>query len=179
MRKRTPWLILLLIGQTFTTIALLGFESLPLFAVLVLFMPLVNSPAGNAGSQMAGLMIRGLALQEIEMSDWAGVLLRELLRGLAFGVSLAVLGFGAARILGAYSAGMQPGEILPIAMGVSIAIATAVTLANVVGAMLPFFFKMVGLDPAVTSGPFIASVMDVSGILIYFTVATAIVGSLG
>jgi len=178
IRKRLPWLGLLLAAQTCTTIALLGFESLPLFAVLVLFMPLINSPAGNTGSQMSGLMIRGLVVQEIMLGDWLRVLLRELLRGLALGVILAVLGFIAARTLGVYSHRVPTGQVTQIAMAVAIAITTAVTLANVLGAMLPFFFKRIGLDPAVTSGPFIASLMDVSGIVIYFSIATGILTGL-
>jgi magnesium transporter len=175
--KRLPWLALLLAAQTMTTIALLGFDKLPVFAVLVLFVPLINSPAGNTGTQVAGLMIRGLAVAEIELSDWSRVLLRELLRGLALGLMLGALGFAAAWVFSSFAhAKIEPRRV---AMSVSLAIAVAVTLANILGSMLPFLFKRVGLDPAVTSGPFIASLMDVSGILIYFTLATAILAAMG
>lgn len=172
LRKRLPWLAMLLAAQTLTTIALLGVHNLPLFAVLVLFMPLINSPAGNTGTQMAGLMIRGLAVQEVGLGDWHRVLMRELARGLALGVALAALGFLATWLFSRY----VHIEVDPtrIALSVSLAIAVAVTLANILGSMLPFVFKRVGLDPAVTSGPFIASLMDVSGILIYFTIATTV-----
>lgn len=172
IRKRLPWLVLLLGAQTITTVALLGFDKLPLFAVLVVFMPLINSPAGNTGSQVAGLMIRGLAVQEVALSDWWRVLLRELARGLALGVVLAVLGFAAAWVFSSFA--HVRADPTRIAFSVSLAIAVAVTLANILGSMLPFFFKRVGLDPAVTSGPFIASLMDVSGIMIYFSIATTI-----
>jgi magnesium transporter len=168
LRKRLPWLVLLLGCQMFTTVALMSFNAVPLFAVLVLFMPLINSPAGNTGSQVAGLMIRALAVQEVEPGDWLRVLGRELARGLAMGAFLAVVGFAAAagfaRLLD--TQGRDP---YAIASAVSFAILAAVTLGNLLGAMLPFFFKKVGLDPAVTSGPFLASMMDVSGILIYFS----------
>jgi len=177
MGKRLPWLAMLLAAQTLTTIALLGFDRLPLFAVLVLFVPLINSPAGNTGTQMAGLMIRGLAVQELGLSDWRRVLLREALRGVALGMILAVLGFVAAWAFSNYA--HVKGSPTHIAFSVSMAIAVAVTVANVVGAMLPFFFKRMGLDPAVTSGPFIASLMDVSGIMIYFTIATTLLVATG
>lgn len=172
LRKRMPWLVMLLAAQMFTTIILLGFDKLHWFAVMVLFMPLVNSPAGNTGTQMAGLMIRGLAVAEIELKDWRRVLLRELARGGALGLMLAVLGFAAAWVFSSFAhIRLDPGRV---ALSVSLAIAVAVTLGNLLGSMLPFLFKRVGLDPAVTSGPFIASMMDVSGILIYFGIATTI-----
>ena len=173
--KRLPWLAMLLAAQTLTTIVLLGFDKLPVFAVLVLFVPLINSPAGNTGTQMAGLMIRGLAVAEVGPSDWSRVLVRELSQGLALGVMLAALGFGAAWVFSSF-AHVKIGAV-HLALSVSLAIAVAVTLANVIGSMLPFLFKRVGLDPAVTSGPFIASLMDVSGILIYFTIATGVLAA--
>ena len=171
LRKRLPWLIMLLGAQMLTTVALTGFHSLPIFAVLVVFMPLINSPAGNAGSQMAGLMIRGLAVQEMAPRDWRRVLARELTRGLSLGVILAVMGYAATLLFCKF---LPTGEYRPdqIALSVAMSLVVVVSLANIVGSMLPFFFKRVGLDPAVTSGPFIASVMDVSGIMIYFTIAT-------
>ena len=170
LRKRMPWLVLLLGAQMLTTVALIGFERLADFAILVVFMPLINSPAGNTGSQMAGLMIRGLAVQELDLGDWARVLTHELLRGLALGMFLAAVGFGAVLLFG------RP---VTIAVSVAMAIVVAVTFANLIGSMLPFFFKRVGLDPAVTSGPFIASVMDVSGIMIYFTIAATVLAATG
>jgi len=165
IRKRVPWLVLLLGAQTLTAVALTGFKNMVEFAVLVIFMPLINSPAGNTGSQMAGLMIRGLAVQEMTPGHWKRVLLREFVQGITLGLILAVIGYGAVTLFG------RPPQI---ALAVALAIAVAVLFANIVGAMLPFFFKRVGLDPAVSSGPFIASLMDVSGILIYFTIATAL-----
>ena len=180
LRKRLPWLIMLLAAQMMTTWALTSFHALPLFAILVVFMPLVNSPAGNTGSQMAGLMIRGLAVQEMRTGDWWRVMLREVLRGLALGVVLACMGFVATLLFGPMLATPQAPitRLRQIALAVAMAIGVAVTMANLVGAMLPFVFKRVGLDPAVTSGPFIASVMDVSGILIYFTIATGLLSAI-
>jgi len=168
LRKRLPWLALLLGGQLLTTVALTQFYALPLFAVLALFMPLINSPAGNTGTQISAMILRSLAVAEMDVGDWWRVLLRELLRGLTLGAMLAVLGFAAAWAFAHLVDTQQhpPGQI---ALAVAVALALMVTLANVIGAMLPFFFKRLGLDPAVTSGPFIASVMDVTGILVYFS----------
>ena len=171
--KRLPWLALLLAAQMLTTIALFGFKELPFFIIIVAFMPLINSPAGNAGSQMAGILIRGLAVQEMHPSDWLRVLWRELARGLTLGLILGAMGFVAALL---FAQRHDTGSYSPvgIAASVSLAMLAAVTLANILGSMLPFFFMRVGLDPAVTSGPFIASLMDVTGILIYFSISTAI-----
>ena len=175
LRKRLPWLVMLLLAQTLTTVALLSFNDMVLFAVLVMFVPLINSPAGNTGSQMAGLMIRGMAVQEIESDDWLRVLVRELLRGLAIGLVLAVIGFAASWLFTSLVDNPVADQAVGrISLSVSLAIAIVVTLANLLGSMLPFFFKRVGLDPAVTSGPFIASLMDVSAILIYFSIAMAV-----
>ncbi|MFP4106590.1 MAG: magnesium transporter [Phycisphaerae bacterium] len=183
IRKRLPWLVMLLLAQMLTTLALTSFNGVYLFAVLVIFMPLINSPAGNAGTQMAGLMIRGLAVQEIAMTDWKRILLREMARGLALGCILAVIGFGAAFVFAPWAGGADtqvPKHQLPqIALAVAISIAVAVTIANLLGSMLPFVFKRFGMDPAVTSGPFIASLMDVSGILVYFTIALALLKAAG
>jgi magnesium transporter len=165
LKKRLPWLILLLGAQSLTAVALRGFGRVADFAVLVAFVPLINSPAGNTGTQMAGLVLRGLAVQEMDVADWLRVLLREVLRGFAMGTILGILGGGIVLMLGTGQAH---------AVSVALAILASVTLANLVGSMLPFFFKRLGVDPAVTSGPFIASVMDVTAIMIYFTIAAAI-----
>ncbi len=168
LKKRLPWLVLLLGAQSLTAVALRGFGRVADFAILVAFVPLINSPAGNTGTQMAGLVLRGLAVQEMDVADWLRVLLREVFRGMAMGAILGVLGGAIVLILGTGGAH---------AVSVSLAIVASVTLANLVGSMLPFFFKRLGVDPAVTSGPFIASVMDVTAIMIYFTIAAAILSS--
>jgi magnesium transporter len=165
LKKRLPWLVLLLVAQSLTAVALRGFGKVVDFAVLVAFVPLINSPAGNTGTQMAGLVLRGLAVQEMALTDWLKVLLREAIRGVAMGVILGLLGGLIVLVLGT---GLLHG------VSVGLAILAAVVLANLIGSMLPFFFKWLGVDPAVTSGPFIASVMDVTAIMIYFSIAAAI-----
>ena len=178
--KRLPWLIMLLLAQMLTTLALTkfqaGYENAVLFASLLIFMPLINSPAGNTGSQMAGLMIRGLAVQEVQSSDWRRILFREFGRGVVMGLILASIGFLAAYVFVPMLSGADTvtDSTARIATSIAMAITAAVTLANLVGAMLPFVFKRFGLDPAVTSGPFLASMMDVLGIVIYFSTASAL-----
>jgi magnesium transporter len=141
-----------------------------MLALLAMFMPLINASAGNTGNQVAGLMIRGFAVADINLSDWLRILLRELIRGMVMGVALGLL---AAAIVIFF--GRDPAT----ALAVGLAMVAAVTLANLLGSMLPFFFQRVGVDPAVTSGPFIACLMDVSSILIFFSLATGILHIMG
>jgi len=169
VRKRLPWLVLLFAAEILTVAALTAFETgmadKALLAVVVGFVPLINSCAGNTGSQMAGLMIRGLAVAELDFADWRRVLARELFRGLSLGLMLGAMGFATVLIF------HKP---VALAFGVMLALVAVMTLANILGSMLPLLFKRIGVDPAVTSGPFIASVMDVSAILIYFSIAMGI-----
>jgi magnesium transporter len=168
LKSRLPWLLMLLAAETAAVLVLNGFQKW--LAVLAMFMPLINATAGNTGSQVAGLMIRGLAVQEIDVRDWVRVFAREVGRGMLMGVILAVMAFGIVLIVG------DPADtnLRTTGLAVGMAMIVAVTLANLLGAMLPLMFKRIGVDPAVTSGPFIACVMDVSSILIFFTIASSI-----
>lgn len=173
MKKRLPWLIMLLLAETIAVATLFRFEKW--MVVLAMFMPLINATAGNTGNQVAGLMIRGLAVLEIELRDWWRVMIRELGHGMIMGVVLAMVSVGIVFAFAGHEGG-SPGEK---AVAVALAMTIAVALANVLGAMLPFFFKRIGVDPAVTSGPFIACVMDVASIFLFFFVATMILTSVG
>jgi magnesium transporter len=178
LRKRLPWLVLLFAAELLTVTALTGFEQrldLRVFALVVLFMPLVNATAGNAGAQMAGLAIRGLAVHEMEPGDWLRVLGREVVLGTTMGATLGTLGVGAAMLMLtlARATPLVGAELAAKAVAVGLSIAVAVLFANVIGGMIPLLFKRMRLDPAVTSGPFLASIMDVTGVLIYFSVANA------
>ncbi|MCK5114481.1 MAG: magnesium transporter [Phycisphaerae bacterium] len=160
--KRLPWLLLLLLVETFAVMLLDGFAEL--LVLIVMFMPLINAAAGNTGAQISTLMIRGFAVNEISLGDWLRVLTREASRGVVMGVVLAVLAGSIAMVFS-----HEPG----IALAVGIAMIAAVTLANILGSMLPFIFKRIGIDPAVTSGPFISCLMDISSILIFFSIASS------
>ncbi len=180
LRKRLPWLALLFAAELLTVLALLHFErTLLVFALIVPFMPLINATAGNAGSQMAGLIIRGLAVHEMHPGDWGRVLARELALGASMGLTLGVLAVGASLCVMRFgSSPAAQGPPWPQAFGVGISVAVAVIFANLIGSMIPLAFKRIGLDPAVTSGPFLACIMDVAGVLIYFTVASAVLSLL-
>lgn len=168
LRKRMPWLAILILIETVAVLILFKYQAT--LAVLGMFMPLINATAGNTGNQVAGLMIRGFAVQEIGPGDWKRVLVGELGRGLSLGAGLGVL---AAAVVLAFD------EPTTIAVAASAGMLIAVALANLLGAMLPFVFKRLGVDPAVTSGPFIASVMDVMSILIYFGIAASVLRMAG
>jgi len=184
LRKRLPWLALLFAAELLTVTALTRFEqtlSVQVFALIVLFMPLINATAGNAGAQMAGLVIRGLAVHEMQPRDWLRVLGREIALGSTMGLALGCMGVVAASLMLVWGRGEpQLGSALFVkALSVGSSIAVAVIFANLAGGMIPLAFKRIGLDPAVTSGPFLASIMDVTGVLIYFSMATAMMAGFG
>lgn len=176
MRKRGGWLMLLFLGQSLTLTAM-GYLSLDMArtAVLVLFVPLIISSGGNSGSQAATLVIRAMALGEVDLADWWQVMRREALLGLSLGLLLALLGFlriafGAA-LFGGYG---EDWARLGIAVGLSIV--AVVMWGVIVGSMLPFVLRRLGADPATSSNPFIATICDVTGLLIYFSVAAIVLG---
>ena len=161
LHKRLPWLALLLAAEFLTAkaideyIGVMGEQIL----LVVMFMPLVNASAGNAGSQMAGLAIRGLAVQEMELGDWVRILGRELRMGLSLGLALVPL---------AWLAPMLFGQGWQVSLALAVSLLAAVLVANLAGASIPLALKRLGLDPAVTSAPLIASMMDVFSAVIYF-----------
>ncbi len=167
MGKRLPWLVFLLVAELFTALAIVAYEESmrQYLTLLVVFMPLVNASAGNVGSQMAGLVIRALAVGEMDFGDWLRVSRRELWMGLTLGVILAALAWLSALLFGR---SWHVGLILAISM------LTALTVANLAGALIPLTLKRIRLDPAVTSAPLIASVMDIISAVVYFGTATII-----
>ena len=175
IRKRAGWLTALFIGEMFTATAMGRFEhEIERAVVLALFIPLIISSGGNSGSQATSLIIRALALREITLRDWWKVAARELPSGLALGVILGAV--GAARIvlwqdMGWYDYGEHDRLI---ALTVGLALVGVVTFGSVTGSMLPFALKRLGFDPASASAPFVATLVDVTGIVIYFTVAALV-----
>ena len=175
IRKRGVWLCLLFIGELLTASAMQSFEDeLKRALVLSLFVPLIVSSGGNSGSQATSLIIRAMALGELTLKDWWRVALRELPTGLVLGLFLGVLGF--ARIvmwqkLGFWDYG--PHYVL-LALTVSIAVVGVVAFGSLIGSMLPFALRRFRLDPASASAPFVATLVDVTGVIIYFVVALLI-----
>jgi magnesium transporter len=175
VRKRGVWLAVLFIGELFTASAMAHYEhELARALVLTLFIPLIISSGGNSGSQAASLLIRALALRDVELSDWWRVMRREIASGLALGTLLGILGFVRVSLwqwMGVVDYG-QHWMLIATAIGVSLV--GVVTFGTLVGALLPFLLKRLGLDPATSSAPFVATLVDVTGLVIYFQVAAFI-----
>jgi magnesium transporter len=171
LRKRGVWLALLFVMQVGTIAVISHFEdSLARAVVLASFIPLVISCGGNTGSQAATMLVRALSVGDIETSDWWKVARKELLTGVGLGSVLGVLGFVTVSI--ASQMGFVATESpLRVGFAVGTAVVLIVTWATMIGSLLPMLLVRIGLDPATSSTPLIATLMDVSGLLIYFTVA--------
>ncbi|MBP9706228.1 MAG: magnesium transporter [Oligoflexales bacterium] len=163
MRKRAGWLSILFVGELFTGSALKHYdETIASMGFLIYFVPLILSSGGNSGSQAASLIIRGIAVREMQFSDWRRVFHRESITGICLGLVLGVMG-----AIRAWTWG-YPWVVSAI---VSITLVGVVCFGAVAGSMLPFMLKRVNVDPAVSSSPFIASLVDLFGILIFVNVA--------
>lgn len=174
MRKRAGWLILLFVGETFTATALGYFEDkIAQAVVLSLFLPLIVSSGGNAGSQASTLVIRAMALGEISLRDWWKVVKREVLSGIFLGTILGIIGFFRVSIWGLFS-NIYGEHWLLIAMTIGLSLIGVVLWGTLLGAVLPLVLRKVGADPATSSAPFVATLVDVVGIIIYFLIAIAI-----
>jgi magnesium transporter len=179
IRKRAHWLVVLFVGEMLTASAMSRYQSaIEQAVVLALFVPLIISSGGNSGSQASTLIIRALAVGEITLKDWYQVLRREAVTGASLGALLGVVGF--LRVLSAplYSSGYGA-HSWALAFTVFFSLTGVVTLGSIAGAMLPFILKSVKLDPATSSAPFVATIVDVAGLMLYFSVAMAIFSSLG
>ena len=177
VKKRAGWLVLLFIGEMLTASAMGYFdEEISKAVVLALFVPLIISSGGNSGSQAASLIIRSLALDELRLKNWWYVMKKEILSGLLLGTILAVIGF--IRILIWQKTGIYDyGEYwLWIGASVSVSLIFIVLWGTISGSMIPFILKRCGLDPATASAPFVATLVDVTGLIIYFTVAALFLG---
>jgi magnesium transporter len=171
VRKRAGWLIAIFMGEIVTASVLEAYEAVLRAVVAIgVFVPLIISSGGNTGSQASSLVIRGLALGELRPGDAFRVLWREARLGLVLGGILGVIG-----ILRAALVGHSGGGGLALAVGLSLV--AVVAFGSVIGALLPLVIKRLGFDPAVSSGPFIASLVDVVGIIIYLKIAILFVGT--
>lgn len=175
VKKRAGWLAALFLGEMLTATAMGHFQDEIAHAVvLALFIPLIISSGGNSGSQATSLIIRALALRELQLKDWWRVAVRELPTGLALGTVLGVI--GVIRILTWQHLGWynyDPHHNL-VALTIGISLVGVVTFGSMAGSMLPFILRRFGFDPASASAPFVATLVDVSGLVIYFSVAYAI-----
>src|SRR5882757_5103506 len=180
VRKRAGWLIILFLGEMLTATAMANYqEELAKALVLALFLPLIVSSGGNSGSQASTLMIRAMALGEVTLRDWWRVMGREVQAGLSLGLILGVIGIvrvGAWAIIGEQYFHQQPygAHWHLVALTVGIALVGVVLWGTLSGSMLPFLLRRVGADPATSSAPFVATLVDVTGLIIYFSLAMVI-----
>ncbi len=174
VKKRGGWLAALFLGEMLTATAMAFFEAeIARAVVLALFLPLIISSGGNSGSQASTLVIRAMALGEVRLRDWWRVAGREVMTGIALGLLLGAIGF--VRIVVWQRIGHVYGpHYLPIALTVSVSLVGVVTFGTLAGSMLPFLLRRLGLDPASASAPFVATLVDVTGLVIYFAVGSVV-----
>jgi magnesium transporter len=171
IKKRGGWLALLFVGEMFTATAMGLFEGeISKAIVLTLFIPLIISSGGNSGSQASTLVIRALSLGEISLKDWLFVMRREIITGIILGAILAVIGFLRISVWQAFS-DVYGAHWLLVGITVSLALIGVVLWGTLSGSMLPFILKKLGADPATSSAPLVATMVDVIGLIIYFLVA--------
>ncbi len=179
IQKRAGWLIVLFVGELLTATAMAHFESeIGKAMVLGMFVPLIISSGGNCGSQAATLIIRAMALKELSPRDWWYVMRREIFSGLTLGAILGVLGFVRIALwqqLGWYNYGGKYNWVM-LGLTVSVSLVGVVMWGTITGSMIPMLLKKLKLDPATSSAPFVATLVDVTGLIIYFTAAALLLG---
>ena len=171
VKKRATWLVILFLGEMLTASAM-GFfeEELQKTVVLSLFIPLIISSGGNSGSQASTLIIRAMALGEIQLRDWWVVMRKEIFSGVMLGLILGIIGFFRIIIWSSFSTIYGPHYVL-VALTIGTSILGVVLWGTLSGSMLPLILRRCGLDPATSSAPFVATLVDVTGLIIYFSVA--------
>src|SRR5262245_61046583 len=175
-RRRAGWLSALFLGEMLTATAMAFFEDeIARALVLTLFLPLIISSGGNSGSQASTLVVRAMSLGEVRLADWWRVVQRELAAGLALGAVLGSIGF--LRIVMWQAVSPLYGEhYLLVALTVGASLLGVVQFGTLAGSLLPFLFRRLNVDPASASAPFVATLVDVTGLVIYFTVANIFLG---
>jgi len=174
VRKRAGWLAILFIGEMFTATAMSFFEGeISKAVVLALFLPLIISSGGNSGSQATSLVIQAMALGDVRLRDWFRVVGREFVSGVALGIILGTIGltriFVWQGVFGTYGA-----QTSILAVTILCSLIGVVTFGTIAGSMLPFILRRCGLNPASASAPFVATLVDVTGLVIYFSIARVI-----
>jgi magnesium transporter len=171
VKKRVGWLVILFLGEMLTATAMGFFEhAIEKAVVLALFIPLIISSGGNSGSQASTLIIQAMALGEVTIADWWRVMRREIMSGLMLGITLGIIGFFRIAVFSMFSTMYGPHWIL-VGFTIGFSLVGVVLWGSLAGSMLPLLLKKVGADPATSSAPFVATLVDVTGLIIYFTVA--------
>ncbi len=178
-KKRVGWLVVLFLGELLTASVMQYYEGeIQKFVVLVLFIPLIISSGGNSGSQASTLVIQALATGHLTIADWWKVLRRELISGVLLGLTLGLVGFLRVLVWNGIFPNVYGPHYLAVGMVVGFTLLGIVLWGTLAGSMLPLLLKKLGADPAVSSAPFVATLVDVTGLVIYFSVAYLLLGSL-
>jgi magnesium transporter len=171
VKKRVSWLVILFLGEMLTATAMGFFEhAIEKAVVLALFIPLIISSGGNSGSQASTLIIQAMALGEVTIADWWRVMRREITSGLMLGITLGIIGFLRIAAFSLFSTVYGPHWVL-VGLTIGFSLIGVVLWGSLAGSMLPLVLKKLGADPATSSAPFVATLVDVTGLIIYFTVA--------
>lgn len=171
-KKRVTWLVVLFLGEMLTATAMAFFEEeIAKAVVLALFVPLIISSGGNSGSQASTLIIQAMAVGEITLQDWWRVMRREILSGILLGSVLGLIGFFRIFVWHSINADLYGPHWMPLGITVGITLLGVVLWGTLCGSMLPMILKRLGADPAVSSAPFVATLVDVTGLIIYFSVS--------
>ncbi|RYU89956.1 magnesium transporter [Mucilaginibacter terrigena] len=171
VKKRVGWLVILFLGEMLTATAMGFFEhAIEKAVVLALFIPLIISSGGNSGSQASTLIIQAMALGEVTIADWWRVMRREIISGLMLGITLGIIGFLRIGVFSMFSDLYGPHWML-VGATIGFSLIGVVLWGSLAGSMLPLFLKKLGADPATSSAPFVATLVDVTGLIIYFSVA--------
>jgi len=178
VKKRIGWLIILFIGESFTATAMSFFEDqIAKAVVLALFVPLIISSGGNTGSQASTLIIRALALGDVTIREWWSVVKREFTVGLTLGTVLGIIGFLRVAVWSQF-VDVYGEHWMEVGLVVGISLLGVVMWGNLIGSLFPLILKRLGRDPAVSSAPFVATVVDVTGLLIYFGIASVLLAGI-
>ncbi len=179
VKKRVGWLIILFLSEMLTTTAMQTYGSeLAELTMLAFFVPLIISSGGNSGSQASTLIIQAMALGEVRLVDWWRVMRREIISGLLLGTILGIIGFSRVAIWTTFS-DIYGAHWLLMAFTVGCSLIGVVLWGSLAGSMLPLVLKKLGFDPATSSAPFVATLVDVTGLVIYFNIAMIIFGHIG
>jgi len=177
--KRAGWLIVLFVGELLTASVMQHYEEqLAQVIVLALFLPLMISSGGNSGSQASTLVIQAMATGEVKLKDWWRVFRREVVSGLSLGIILGTIGFFRIYIWHLIFPSLYGEHWIMVGTTVSLALVGIVLWGSLIGSMLPFILRRLGADPATSSAPFVATIVDVTGLIIYLTIASWIFGPL-
>jgi magnesium transporter len=174
VKKRGGWLAILFVGEMLTATAMSFFEAeIARAVVLALFLPLIISSGGNSGSQATTLVIRAMAIGEVKLRDWWKVVRREVATGLLLGLLLGTIGTARIFIWELFRPIYGPHYML-VAATIALSLVGVVLFGTIAGSMLPFLLRRAGLDPASASAPFVATLVDVTGLVIYFSIASVV-----